>query len=65
MAARHWIYSLLPNLDLRITRRWYEWISAADRDAKVVCMNHGYAALDAEAARLELAPEDEENRRKT
>ncbi len=53
---------LLPRLEVRVTRTWYEWLSGFDRDARVVCMNHGYAALDDEAAGLKLAPEDEDNR---
>jgi ubiquinone/menaquinone biosynthesis C-methylase UbiE len=62
MPVKHWFYTTFPALKQPFYRRWYEYISTLDKNASLLFMNHGYAALDPDADQLELSTEDERHR---
>jgi ubiquinone/menaquinone biosynthesis C-methylase UbiE len=62
MPVKHWFYTIFPALKQPLHRRWYEYISALDKDGGLLFMNHGYAALDSDTEPLELSAEDERHR---
>jgi ubiquinone/menaquinone biosynthesis C-methylase UbiE len=62
MPIKHWFYTTFPALKQPLHRRWYEYISALDKNANMLFMNHGYAVLDSDAELLALSAEDEHHR---
>lgn len=62
MTTKHWLYTFFPYLRQPIIRRWYEYISALDKDANMLLINYGYVDLDPDAKPLELSAEDEKCR---
>jgi SAM-dependent methyltransferase len=61
MSVTRWLKDHFPRLRQAISRRWYDFFSALDREAEVLVMNYGYAALDGELS-AELLPEEEKDR---
>ena len=56
------LFSLSPNAQVAILRRWYEFISILDKDDQMLFMNYGYVSLDSDHQPPELLPQDEANR---
>ena len=56
------LFSLSPNAQVAILRRWYEFISLLDKDDQMLFMNYGYVSLDSDHQPPELLPQDEANR---
>jgi len=57
------LYYRLPQRMINmISTLWYIRLAAIDRDADMLLMNYGWAALDENQPRLELLPEDEKDR---
>jgi SAM-dependent methyltransferase len=61
MAVTRWLKEHFPHARQAISRRWYDLFSALDKDAQVLVMNYGFAALDHELP-AELMPEEERDR---
>src|SRR5690349_1400475 len=55
-------YEVSPKARRFIVRRWYQYLSHLDREAVMIFMNYGYAALDDRPAFLTLRAEDLLNR---
>jgi len=61
VAVTRWLKDHFPRLRQAISRRWYDYFSALDKDARVLVMNYGYAALDSTPP-VELLREEEQDR---
>ena len=54
--------SVFPNMQWKISQRWFEHISTIDSGTAMLFMNYGYADLDPQAEKPMLAAHDESNR---
>jgi SAM-dependent methyltransferase len=61
VTVTRWLKDHFPHLRQAISRGWYGYFSALDKDARVLGMNYGYACLN-HAPPLELLPEEEQDR---